>query len=84
MPAVLFTDHALLQCRERGATEDEVMAAVASGIRESAKQGRVICKRNFDFRSFWQGRWYSVKQVCPVIAEEPGQTVVVTVYVYYF
>lgn len=40
MKAIRFTKHALVQCRERGATEKEVREAIEQGSREPAKSGR--------------------------------------------
>ena len=32
----------------------------------------------------WDGKYYSVQQVAPVVAQEPDRIVVVTVYTFYF
>jgi len=61
--------HAELRCRKRGASRSEVEEAVRLGVRESAKRGKVLCKRNFPYDSLWQGRHFAVKQVAPVIVE---------------
>ena len=82
MGPVRFTKHARLQCGERGATEDEVVRAIREGVREPAQSRRVLCRYNFAFDRTWQGRHYAIKQVAPVIAEEPGEVVVITVYTY--
>ncbi len=76
--------HAREQCIERGATEAEVVQAIREGDAEPAKRGRTLFRYNFAFNSTWQGRHYAIKQVAPVVAEEPGELVVVTVYTYYF
>jgi hypothetical protein len=81
---IRLTDHARLQCAERGATDDEVMRAVREGVREPAKSQRELCRLNVAFNRTWQGNWYAVKQVAPVIAEEAEEIVVVTVYTFYF
>ena len=81
---IRLTSHARLQCLERGASEDEVILAVREGTREPAKLGRMICRFNFTFARTWQDNWYAVKQVAPVISEEAEETVVVTVYTFYF
>jgi len=41
-------------------------------------------RKNFTFNGHWRGKHYAVKQVVPVVAEEPNRLVVVTVFVYYF
>ena len=69
---------------ERGASEAEVEQAIREGESEPARQGRLMYKLNFEYNAGWGGRHYAVKQVAPVVAEEPQETVVVTVYVFYF
>jgi len=81
---IRLTEHARSQCAERGATWEEVVQAVREGIREPAKRGRALCRFNFAFERAWQGNWYAVKQVAPVIKEEAHEIVVVTVYTFYF
>jgi hypothetical protein len=84
MKRIRLTEHARLQCAERGATEAEVLQAVREGIQEPAKQDRISCRFNFPFNRTWQGNWYAVKQVAPVIKEESEEIVVITVYTFYF
>ena len=84
MKRIRLTAHARLQCSERGASEDEVVQAVRKGMREPAKKGRLLCRYNFPFNKTWQSTTYPVKQVAPVILEEPDEIIVVTVYTYYF
>ncbi|XSG86421.1 MAG: DUF4258 domain-containing protein [Methylohalobius sp. ZOD2] len=84
MKSVRFTQHAKEQCAERGAETSEVLAAIEHRTREPAKHGRLLCRANFPFNSSWQGKLYRNKQVAPVIAEEPGEIVVITVYTFYF
>jgi hypothetical protein len=84
MKPVRLTKHARGQARERGATEAEVKEAIMTGSREPAKHGRELCRYNFSFGKNWQGTHYSIKQVAPVIQEEPNEVVVITVYTFYF
>ena len=84
MKPVRLTKHALLQCQERGATEEEVRQAIADGKREPTKLGRMVCRYNFRYEQSWGGEFYPVKQVAPVIKEEPEEIVVITVYTYFF
>ena len=84
MKSVRLTRHAREQCVERGASESEVLEAVASGIREQARHGKWFYRHNFEYRELWQGRFYAVKQVAPVVAEGENEMVVVTVYTFYF
>ena len=84
MKPIRLTEHARLQCAERGANEREVIQAVREGVHEPAKLGRRLCRFNFAFSRRWQDNWYAVKQVAPVIKEETEEIVVVTVYTFYF
>jgi len=87
MPApkpIRLSAHALEQCGERGATPQEVEKAVREGEREAAKRGRSMHRYTFQFNSVWQGRQFAMKQVAAVVAEEPNELVVVTVYTFYF
>jgi hypothetical protein len=84
MKPIRLTKHARLQCYERGATEKEVLQAAEKGIREPAKQGRILCRYNFPFDRAWQNKNYAIKQVAPVIQEEPDEIVVITVFTFFF
>ena len=67
----------------RGATEDEITAAIRGAAWQPAERGRAECRMEFDFGREWNGRPYAKKQVRPVFVEEADAVVVVTVYVYY-
>ena len=84
MKRIRLTTHAREQCIERGATEAEVCQAIEHGLREHAKLGREVSRFNFEFGQKWQGRYYAIKQVAPVIKEETSEIVVITVYTFYF
>ena len=84
MKNVRLTQHALQQCIERGTDSIEVTLAVNHGSREPAKQGRLFCRYNFPFNGLWQGKYYAIKQVAPVIKVESQEIVVITVYTYFF
>jgi len=66
------------------ATEDEVREAIERGVREPAKRGRSLYRLNFQYQAEWQGKFYAVKQVAPVVVEGENELVVVTVYTFYF
>jgi len=83
MKPIRLTRHAVDQCAERGATEDEVYYAIEHGSREPAKRGRSVCRYNFAHDGMWQGKHYAIKQVAPV-KEELEEVVVVTVYTFFF
>lgn len=84
MKSIRLTKHAQEQCIERGATESEVRYTILNGYREPANLGREICRFSFPYNKNWQGKFYAVKQVAPVIKEEQNEIVVITVYTMYF
>jgi hypothetical protein len=84
MKPIRLTAHALEQCVERGAKETEVREAIRRGIREPAKRGRFMYRLNFQYAASWQDKFYAIKQVAPVVAEEHNEIVVITVYTFYF
>jgi len=79
-----FSLHASEKMLDRGASEAEVVAAIRSGSPEPARKGRVMFRKNFPFNHEWRGKRYALKQVAPVVMEERGRVIVVTVFVYYF
>jgi hypothetical protein len=68
---------------ERGATREEVEAAVSAGERFAAKHGRAGFRRNFAFDDLWRGRRYAVKQVEALAEPEADGWLVITVIVRY-
>ena len=82
MKPIRLTKHAREQASARGASEAEVKEAVTKGSRELAKHGRKLCRYSFRFGKNWQDKHYSIKQVAPVITEEPDEIVVITVYTF--
>jgi len=84
MKTIRFTQHAREQIVERGTTEEEVSLTILNGKRERAKKDRLICRANFQYNSFWNGRKYAIKQVAAVIVEKEDETTVVTVYTFFF
>lgn len=69
---------------ERGVRQDEVLLALREGRREPAQRGLWQYRITSEFNSRWAGKYYAVKQVMPIVAEEAEQYVVVTVYAFYF
>jgi hypothetical protein len=70
--------------QDRGVTEEDVIRAIRIGRREAARRGLWQYRLNLEFRRDWAGKHYGMCQVAPVVAEEEGQIVVVTVYAFYF
>lgn len=84
MKPVHFSEHAIRQMQERGASREEVLRAIAEGRGEPGKKGRVLYRLNLGYNASWAGKHYAVKQVVPVVAVEEDRMVVVTVYTFYF
>ena len=70
--------------RQRGTHGDDVREAIRIGMREPAQRGLFLYRLNLEFKCEWDGRYYGVQQVAPVVAEEEDRIVVVTVYTFYF
>jgi len=81
---IIFSQHALDQLIDRGASQEEVKAAIREGEEAPAKKGRMAFRKNFHFGSKWKDKYYEVKQVMPIIVEEGEEIIVITVYVFYF
>jgi len=79
-----FSDHARRQMQERGATDEQVVAAIRGGEAEPALRDRLLYRKNFQFNSSWRNKQYRVKQIAPIVAVEADRLVVITVYVFYF
>lgn len=79
-----FTVHARQRMRERGAIEEDVLQAILHGEREPAQRGLMQYRLNLEFHKRWAGRYYGVKQVVAIVAEEAQRMVIVTVYAFYF
>jgi hypothetical protein len=81
---IRYSLHALEKMIDRGASADEVVAAIRTGVSEPARKGRHMFRKNFPYNKLWRGRGYAVKQVAPVVVEEENSLFVVTVFVFYF
>ena len=81
---IVFTRHAREKMLDRGVSEEDVTKAVCVGRREAARHELWQYCINLQFNRRWSGKYYGIKQVIPVIAEEEERYVVVTVYAFYF
>lgn len=81
---IVFSQHALDQLQDRGVGREEIIQTIRDGEVQIAKKGRLSFKKNFSFEKMWKGRYYSLKQVMPIVVEEADRYIVVTVYVFYF
>lgn len=84
MKAIVFSQHALDQIRDRGASQEEVRLAIREGEETPAKKERKAFRKNFHFGSKWKDKRYEVKQVMAIVVDEDEEIIVVTVYVFYF
>jgi len=81
---VRFHPHARERMAERGASEQEVTAAMVEGEQFEAKFGRGGFRRNFVFKKQWRGKYYKTKQVEAYAVREGEDWLVVTVIARYF
>ena len=84
MKPVVLTAHARKRMRERGTREEDVIEAIRIGEREAAQRGLFLYRLNVEFNQEWDGRYYRMQQIAPVVADEADRFVVVTVYTFYF
>jgi len=84
MKQIIFSNHALEQLSDRGATQEEVRITIQQGEQVPAQKDRIAFRKNFSFNSTWKEKHYETKQVMPIVKEEPDKYTVITVYVFYF
>ena len=84
MKRIVFTSHARQRMKDRGASEGSVIEAIRTGGREPAHSGRAMFRLNMEFKREWDGVYYNVQQVLPVVVEENDLIIVITVYTFYF
>jgi len=80
---IKFSTHALDNMADRGVLKQEVELAIKTGECFPAKKGRLSFRKNLIYNDMWKGKFYQVKQVMPIVVEEPDRVVVVTVYVFF-
>ena len=81
---IRYSDHAIEQMSERGASKTEVKQAILKGERASVKKGRHSYRLNFQYNKPWGGKHCAIKQVMPIVKEEIDKIIVITVYTFYF
>lgn len=84
LKAIIFSQHALDQIADRGASEYGVRKTIIDGEEAPAKKGRRAFRKNFPFNTYWKGKHYEVKQVMAIVLKEGEKWVVITVFVFYF
>jgi len=80
---IKFSQHALENLFDRGASREEAEQAIRTGERLHAQKGRIAFRKNFNHNAMWKGKFYQAKQVMPIVTEEPDRFEVVTVYVFF-
>ena len=86
MKPIYLSGHAAGYIALRGFTAPEVESAIRTAAWQTASQGqgRLECRKTFNYGQNWNGKYYAVKQVRPVFVEKATEIIVVTVYTYYF
>lgn len=84
MKPVEFSHHALMQLKSRGTNETEIIETIRNAVWQPAELNRMECRKNFEYNSHWNEKFFKTKQVRPIFTEEDESIIVVTVYVYYF
>lgn len=82
--AVRSHPHARQRMGGRGATEDEIKAAIEQGESFPGKFGRTGFRRNFVFDREWRGKYYRTKRIeVYTVREEPDWLVITTITRYF-
>jgi hypothetical protein len=84
MKPIVFSENARQRLKERGTNEESVREAIRIGEAEPARRGFILYRLNQEFKKKWDGRYYGVQQIVPVVKEEDDRIVVITVYTFYF
>ena len=81
--SIQIEPHTLERARERGASEDEIVDTINSGIQIAAKSGRIGKAKVFKFNSIRDGKYFEEKKIEVFYVIENQDIVTVTVYVFY-
>lgn len=84
MKSIRLTNHAEEQAIERGTNKAEIVSTIITGNRKPTKNGRYKYQATLQYNNDWQGKFYSLKKVVPIVAETDTELVVITVYTFYF
>ncbi|MBM2817312.1 MAG: hypothetical protein HW421_4074 [Ignavibacteria bacterium] len=84
MKAIKLTTHAKSYFDTRGFSEEEVQNTIQTSDWITGELGKLECRKNFEFKSYWNKKFYEIKQIRPIFVEEDMEIVVITVYTYYF
>jgi hypothetical protein len=75
--------HTLQRAEERGATENEIVEVIESGVNILGKSGRLGKSKIFQFKAERNGKYYDQKKIEVYYIIEKQTTFTVTVYVFY-
>ncbi len=75
--------HTILRANERGATEEEIVDTIKTGVDIHGKSGRFGKFKIFSYSNFRNGKFYEEKRVEVFYIFENDTFVTVTVYVFY-
>jgi len=81
---VRFHPHARDRLAERGTTLEEVVLAVETGERFTARFGRYGFRHNVPFGEFWRGKQYRMKQIEAYAIRRYDGGMVISVVTRYF
>jgi hypothetical protein len=81
---VHLTKHTVEKVTDRGVSLRDIQEAIRLGRREAAQRGLPQYRLNLEYDGIWGGKYYRMRQVLPVVAEEAERYVEVTVYAFYF
>lgn len=84
MENIIFSKHSELQMEIRGTNREEVIETIKTGEEIPAKYNRIAYRKNFSYNDIWEGKFYHIKQVMPIVVIEKNVKTVITVYTFYF
>ena len=81
--SIRIDPHTLSRANERGASEEEIIEALETGVESIGKKGRRIKAKVFPFGGDRNGKTYPQKRIEVVFVVEGTTIITVTVYVFY-
>jgi hypothetical protein len=78
---VIIHPHALKRIEERGSSESEVIETVLYGEKIEGKFGRTGFRKIFNYKDFWNKKYYKNKIIEAFCVFENGDWLVITIIV---
>ena len=75
--------HTLERAAQRGASKEEIIDVLISGVSLLAKQGRLAKAKVYEYKQTRLENYYEQKRIEVFYVEEYGKIITVTVYVFY-